>query len=147
MTIILSILLIIIDQVTKYVANIYLRPLGQIPVIKNIFYLSYVQNRGAAFGLMQGGKWLFIIITPIIIAFLIAYYLKNKNKVLKYATILIISGALGNFIDRLFKNYVTDFFDFLVWPVFNFADIFVCVGTGLLMYYVLIIDSKKSAGK
>ena len=131
-------ILIIADQYSKYMAYIYLKPVGSIPVIQNIFALTYVENRGAAFGLFQGARIGFLIVTPLILAAIIYYFVKLPyGKVYGYvrvALILVASGAIGNYIDRLFRGYVIDFLHatFINFPVFNLADIFVVTGTVLL---------------
>lgn len=140
------VLLIGIDQVSKLWAINSLKNIKSIPVIENVFNLTYVENRGAAFGILQNNQWIFVIVAVLASAFGI-YYLHNKkvNTVGKCGILLIISGALGNLIDRVRLGYVVDFFDFtIVWEyVFNIADVFVVVGTILLCIYIMFLDNKK----
>lgn len=135
--IILGVILILIDQITKFLVLFKLKPVGSFFVIKNIFHLTYVENRGAAFGIMQDKKIFFVVISIVVIGFIFYYLIKNKNKLTmksKVSFTLIVSGALGNMIDRLRLSYVVDFFDFIIWPVFNIADICVVLGCLGLVY-------------
>lgn len=136
--------IVVIDQITKYIAKTKLISLNNIDIISGIFSLSYVENRGAAFGIFKNNKLILVVFTSIV-TFLMLYYLfknKNMNKYIKISIILIIGGALGNLIDRIFLGYVVDFlhlyiegiFDF---PVFNFADISIVFGTIILSFNLL----------
>lgn len=138
---IVALLLIAVDQITKYLTVSYLKPIGNIDLIPNIFSLTYVENKGAAFGMMQDARWFFICLTIIILAVLTIYIIRKKpqGKLLRISFALIYSGAIGNLIDRLFSGYVVDmirvhFFDF---PVFNFADCSVVIGTILLCLLII----------
>jgi signal peptidase II len=136
-------ILIIADQATKYVALEHLKPIGSIPVIKDVFSFTFIENRGAAFGLFQGARIGFIIVTPLVLAAMIYYFIKLPHgrvySFVRAALVLVIAGAVGNFVDRLFRGYVIDFLHatFIRFPVFNLADVFVVTGTALLI--VLII--------
>jgi len=132
-----------LDQITKYLASIHLMFNEDIVVIKNILSLTYHENAGAAFGLFQGGRWFFLIFA-IIITGIICYYYKNlpDGKVytcLRFFLILILAGAMGNSVDRLINGYVVDFlqFDFINFPIFNVADMYVVCGTVLMAAAVL----------
>ncbi len=146
---------IIFDQVVKFICLEKLKPLGSIKIIDNFFYLTYVENRGAAFGMLQGARWIFIAIAIIATIFCIYYYNKlPKNKLLplgKLSIIFIASGAIGNMIDRLFRGYVVDMFHFIFWgkefAVFNVADIFVCLGTFLLAIVIIFSEEPKKDKK
>lgn len=136
-----AVFLIAIDQITKYLTVSYLKPLGNIDLIPDIFSLTYVENRGAAFGIMQNARWFFICLTIIVLVALSVYIIKKKpqGKILRISFALIYSGAIGNLIDRLFSGFVVDmlrvhFFDF---PVFNFADCLVVIGTILLCFQII----------
>lgn len=133
---ILILLLILIDQVSKYLVHTNLQTLGGISIIDGIFNLTYVENRGAAFGLMQGGQVFFIIATVLILIVGVYFVKKGRatSKFQEYFIAMIMSGAVGNLIDRIRLGYVIDFLDFeFIWSyVFNFADIMVVVGTILL---------------
>lgn len=136
-------ILIIIDQITKFLAIKNLKPLGSISIIDKVFSLTFVENRGAAFGIFQGKTVILSIITIIIVAGIIYFYLKLPNSkiynLIKFSLVLIISGAIGNLIDRLIRGYVVDFFHatFINFPVFNIADIYVVVGAFLMAIIVI----------
>ncbi|MFV0504016.1 MAG: signal peptidase II [Lachnospirales bacterium] len=144
--------LVVIDQITKYLALNYLQPISTIPLINNIFSLTYVENRGAAFGIFQGSIPIFVVITIVVVIFLIMYYKKldstKPNNYIKFTILLLLSGAFGNFIDRLSRGYVVDMFHFTLidFPVFNMADIYVVIGSFLLIIITLIFseDEKKN---
>lgn len=133
--------LIACDQLTKWFAATSLPLRGEIQLIQGVFELSYVENRGAAFGILQGARWFFIPITITVIAAIIFYFVKlPKNaRLLRLALILICAGAIGNFIDRAFNGYVVDFlyFSLIDFPVFNFADI--CVVVGAVLFGIIMI--------
>lgn len=144
--IILSILLIFADQIIKFLTVKYLAPSGSIVILKNILSLTYVENRGAAFGILQDGRWFFIIVTIVILSVL-TYYLKRhqgRGRLFNFSISLIYAGAIGNFIDRLFKGYVVDMIHatFIDFPVFNFADCLIVVGVILLYVYILFFDKE-----
>lgn len=131
---ILSVVLIVIDQMTKLMAIHGLMNQQPFVILDGIFELHYLENRGAAFGILQGKKAFFIIFTILVLAFIAYIYLKRipdekKFRLLDGICILFFAGALGNFIDRVFRNYVVDFFYFKLidFPIFNVADIYVTV--------------------
>lgn len=137
-------LLIIIDQVSKFLVLKYILPIDTYPLIEGVFHLTYAENIGAAFSILQG-KQVFLIATTIIFtSFLIFYLLKIKTRkdtlLFKISLSLIIGGAIGNLIDRIRLGYVIDFFDFryINFAIFNTADSFVVVGTILLIIIILL---------
>lgn len=136
--IILSIVILAADMVTKYFVQRKMEPYDSIPVIKNIFHITYVQNTGAAFSILKGKIFFFtavsVIITLIIIFIMIKYPIKEK--ILGIAMAMVLGGAVGNLIDRLRYGYVVDFLDFRIWPVFNIADCAIVVGTLILAYLI-----------
>ncbi len=138
MYIILSIVIFAADMVTKYFVHRKMEPYDSIPVIKNIFHITYVQNTGAAFSILKGKIFFFaavsVIITLIIIFIMIKYPIKEK--ILGIAMAMVLGGAVGNLIDRLRYGYVVDFLDFRIWPVFNIADCAIVVGTLILAYLI-----------
>ncbi len=138
---------ILLDQLSKWMVVRYLKEVGQVPIIEGIFHLRYLENRGAAFGLMQDQQVFFIVITVIIVGWIVWFLIKNPqvNRMLMLSLSLIAGGAIGNFIDRLFFGYVVDFLDFQVWPVFNIADIAI-VGGQILLIYFIIKDQPISEG-
>ena len=137
---------IVLDRVVKIAVTTNMEPGDTIPVIDHIFHITYVQNTGAAFSMLQGHPTLLIVFPAIVIGIGIIFVLvmsKAFNRIFLVSVSLICGGGLGNLTDRMAQGYVTDMFDFRIFPVFNVADICVCVGCGLLMLY-LIIDANKS---
>ncbi|WP_317367108.1 signal peptidase II [uncultured Tyzzerella sp.] len=153
--IIYTIIFIIIDQIVKLICLQKLKPVGSIKVIQDFFYLTYVENTGAAFGVLQGARWIFVMIAFIAVVVCIVYYNRLPiNKFLglaRLSLIFIVSGAIGNMIDRLFRGYVVDMFHFIFWgkdfAVFNVADILVCVGTFLLAIVIILSEEPKKDKK
>jgi len=138
-----SVLIIIFDQITKWLVEKYLY-FSQITIINNIFLLTYVQNRGGAWGVFNDIPVLFLVLIPMIIGLLIFFVYRTKDKLEQVSVSMIIGGALGNYIDRLFRGYVVDFIDFRIWPVFNIADIAVVVGVGLVILSLFINCRERS---
>ena len=140
---------ILIDQITKILSTIYLEPVDTVPIIKGVLHLTYVMNKGAAFGMLANHRWVFMIISTIaIIAMTVFLYIgKAPTKLYGISLSMIISGGIGNMIDRTILGYVVDFIDFRIinFAVFNGADSFVCVGAAL-MIFALILDIIKEAG-
>lgn len=141
---------VIFDRLIKKLVVSNMVPWETIPVIEDIFHFTYVQNRGAAFSMWQG-QWIILIGLPLaaIAAGLILMYLKRKtwDKLMLVAVAFICGGGLGNLIDRISLGYVVDLFDFRVFPVFNIADIFICVGCGLMVLDVLIFERKNGGNE
>ncbi len=142
---------IILDQLTKMWALSVLKNGSSIKIIKDFLRFSYVENRGAAFGILQNQIWFFVIITFIMIIFLAYMFFKYKNitNISKFSIVLIAGGAIGNFIDRITRGFVVDFIDvrfgnFYDFPVFNVADSFVVCGTILLIILMLFNKFEKS---
>ncbi len=139
------------DIASKYIAVSLLEPVGEKTVIDGFFYLSYVENRGMAFGMLKGGRWIFVVLTAAILLCVIIFFLKNRKRrispVLTLSLIMICSGAVGNLIDRIRAGYVVDFLRFVFFghsfAVFNFADILVTCGTALLCLYLLFEEKKE----
>lgn len=144
MSILYILAIVVLDQLSKYIAKIKLYSISQIEIIKGFFSLTYVENRGAAFGIFRDKRIILVGFTTIVIAVMICYLIKNKsmNKLLRVSLILIIAGAIGNLIDRVLLGYVVDFFHLYIgnvfdWPVFNVADISIVFGTILLAFNLL----------
>lgn len=138
--ILVPILILALDIFTKYLAKTVFI-LNDITLIKDILYFTYVENRGAAFGIMQNKQWLFIVFTVVIILAMIIYLIKYKpqGKLLKLSLVFIMAGGVGNLIDRIRLGYVVDFIDVRIinYPVFNVADCFVVIGAVLLCGVIL----------
>lgn len=135
------VVLTVIDQVIKFFIERDLRPVEEIPFIDGFLHWEYVQNTGAAFGSFSDNTLLLSIITGIIIfCGIVAIIIKKiNNKFLLVTSVMIISGGLGNLIDRIMRGYVVDFIcvEFIDFPVFNFADILVTCGAFMLIGYLL----------
>ena len=137
--------LVLADQFTKYIAVIHLKDQPAIPIIDNVLELNYLENRGAAFGMLQNQK-IFFVFVAILILIVIGYVLikapeKKKYTILHVLLVMIASGALGNMIDRLRFEYVVDFISFVLinFPIFNVADIYVTVATVALVILLLFV--------
>lgn len=137
------ILLVILDQITKNLAVVYLKDKPAYVIWDGVFELHYLENKGAAFGMLQNQKVLFVLIA-VVILIIIGYFLmklpRNKHyAMLEILLVLIASGAVGNMIDRVQFNYVVDFFYFKLidFPIFNVADIYVSVSCVLLAVLVI----------
>jgi signal peptidase II len=149
----LFLILVAIDQLTKKWAVMTLKDADPIVWIPNVFELHYLENRGAAFGILQGQKIFFVIMTVIVcIVFLILYLRMNTDRYflpMRLTILLLLSGAVGNFIDRVSNNYVVDFFYFKLinFPIFNVADIYVVcaviIFAFLLLFYYKEDDLKE----
>lgn len=136
-------LLVAIDQLTKHIVRSSFALYESKPLIKGVFHLSYIQNTGAAWGLLKGRLVLFVVLT---LAFLIVcgcLYARIKDDkrftALRVCLVFLVSGAIGNMIDRIKLHYVVDFFDFRLinFPVFNVADIYVTVSMLVLIILCL----------
>lgn len=139
---IIFILIFGLDQVTKLIVLKNFALYESKPIIEGIFHLTYVRNIGAAFSILQNQRT-FLIITSSIVMIVIIWFLLSKkypNTMVLYSLILVLAGAMGNLVDRIRFGYVVDFFDFLIWPVFNIADMSIVVGAILLGYYYIFID-------
>ncbi|WP_260471858.1 signal peptidase II [Bacillus sp. HMF5848] len=148
MAYLVALVVILIDQITKWLVTQYMDLYESIAVIPEFFYLTSHRNRGAAWGILQGQMWFFYIITIIVVAFLIYYIsrLKKSERLLRFTLGLMLGGAIGNFIDRLFRKEVVDFFDIYIftydYPIFNIADSALVIGVGLFFIYSLL-EAKK----
>lgn len=138
-----SLILIFIDQLSKIIVTKHLANGQKIIVIPEIFEIFYIENRGAAFGILQGQQKLFFILTIVVLIILFIYLYKiplNKKYMPLYIVmIMIFSGAIGNFIDRLNKGYVVDFLYFkpINFPLFNVADSYITIACFMLLYLLL----------
>ncbi|SFP90983.1 signal peptidase II [Butyrivibrio proteoclasticus] len=137
------ILLVFLDQFTKYLAVIHLEDKPAINIVKGVLELNFLKNSGAAFGLLQNQK-VFFILVAVMILFIIAYVLfrmpdDKKYNIMHILLVLIASGAAGNMIDRVRNDYVVDFIYFVIinFPIFNVADIYVTVATFLFVILFL----------
>ena len=133
---------ILLDQATKLLVSGTMELGESIPLIPGVLHLTYIQNRGAAFGMLADNRWVFLIVSTVTIVAITAYLALTKSRQPLYIVSLsmILSGGIGNMIDRLALGYVVDFIDFRLinFAVFNGADSFVCVGAALLFLAVLL---------
>lgn len=147
LVIILSAVIVIIDQIIKYFVLEFLAPVGSVKVIDNLFSLVYVENRGAAFGIFQNQVWIFALITVLMIAVFVYILVsgKIKGKLFTTSAILIIGGGIGNLIDRIFRGFVVDYLSVSFFPpVCNFADYCITIGAVLFIISMFITSDKKS---
>ena len=136
------------DQLTKRLIAMSFMPGQSLPLIPSLLSLTYVQNTGAAFGLLKGRQWLFIALSVMIVGWM-GWELLTKRPlaaVVVWGSSLIIGGALGNLIDRLRVGHVIDFIDLHVWPVFNVGDSAITIGVGLLILHSLWLNRGRGAG-
>jgi signal peptidase II len=133
-----ALIIVLIDQLAKFLIKTNFQLNQSAPVIKNIFNITYLHNFGAGFGILQHQKWVLIFVALAVIG-VILYSLdriKDNERLLQFIVGFILGGTAGNLIDRIFYNgYVIDFLDFRIWPVFNLADSFVTIGViGMIIY-------------
>ena len=140
---------IILDQLSKWLIVTYL-PEGGVDIIPGVLRFTYVENRGAAFGMLSNHRWVFIVVSTLALAALAFYLFKYKPEgwLARMSMSFIIGGGIGNMIDRSLLAYVIDFIDFCAFPeiwmwVFNVADSFVCVGAAMLMLHLVISTVKE----
>jgi len=134
----LFLILLIIDQYSKFIVDSTLSVGETVPVIDNFFNLTYVQNRGVAFGLFQGKIDIVSILAIVAIGLILFYFCKNFKKISfleRIAYTMIFAGAVGNMLDRIFRAYVVDMLDFRgIWSfIFNFADVWINIGVVLII--------------
>ena len=139
---------VLLDQLTKLLAVKMLQPVDVVPIIEGVIHLNYETNTGMAFSLLSDQRWIFMSVSVVMIAALSVYLYGGlcQNRLYAVAMAMVISGGIGNMIDRVALGYVVDFIDFTLidFAVFNVADSFVCVGAGLLIL-ALVLDIIKEA--
>lgn len=137
------ILAVAFDQLCKYLAVVHLKGKESLQLIPDVFELQYLENRGAAFGIMQNRQLFFIIITCIVMAAILYFYGRipheKKYVLMRTCMILLCAGAIGNLIDRAMNNYVVDFlyFSLIDFPIFNVADCYVVIACFLFAFLIL----------
>lgn len=134
---------LVIDQITKYLVVSHFNLYESIPLIPGVLNLTYIHNRGAAFGIFQNQTLPFVIITLVALALGVWVLYKRyfNHPLMDWAILLILSGGLGNLIDRVFRHgNVVDFLEtaFMQFPVFNIADCAVVIGAGLMILYLIL---------
>jgi len=133
----IAIIVVLVDQITKFLIKINFELNQTLPIIKSIFHLTYIQNTGAGFGILKSQTLILIFISLIVIGIILYYIssIKEKEKLLQILVGFVLGGTIGNLIDRLTYGFVIDFLDFQIWPIFNAADSFVTIGViGLVIY-------------
>lgn len=143
--IIIAILIIAVDQWSKYIVQANMTPGLSIPIIPNVFHITYILNPGAAFGILENQRIFFIAVAAIMLLAAIYFYprIPAKCRMLRFGLSLLAGGASGNVIDRIKTGYVVDFFDFRIWPVFNIADIVIVCGVFLIIVAILRLSYKE----
>lgn len=142
---VLPLAVVILDQFSKYIVVENMALGESIPIIEEVFHLTYILNPGAAFGMFAHNRLFFIAIAVIVIGIIIwarREILASPWEV-KAGCGLFLGGAIGNLIDRARQGLVIDFFDFCIWPVFNIADIAICIGVGLIIWNLLKTELKR----
>ena len=149
-TLVVSAVLVLADQISKTMVRKTMSLYESIPVIPKFFHLTYVTNDGMAFGLnFPFGTYIFLAISIIFTGFIFWYLwtIKDDGIVIRMGIGLILAGAIGNLIDRVFLGFVVDFLDFMIgdfhWYVFNFADSYVTIGMGFVLYDTLVIEKQR----
>lgn len=136
-----SIVIIIIDQITKLLIKNYMQLSESISILGNVLRLTYIKNPGMAFGILIGGKLFYTVFASLACVVILIYLfrLKPENFWARFALASILGGAIGNLIDRLMYSEVVDFIDIRIirWPVFNFADIAITIGMVILIAVVV----------
>ena len=150
MSVILFAAAILLDQITKYLAAVYLKPVRTFPLIGGVLELQYLENRGAAFGMLENRQWVFILFAVIIMAGCLFYSMRlpqeKKYLPLKLCLLFLSSGALGNMLDRIVRGYVIDFIYFRIinFPIFNVADIYVTLSVTVMVILVLFFYKEEN---
>jgi signal peptidase II len=140
----ISLIVILFDQLTKWLVVKYMELGESIPLITDFLYLTSHRNRGAAWGILQGQMWFFYIITIIVIIGIIVFIqrLKDNEKIVGWSLGLMLGGAIGNFIDRVIHKEVVDFINTYIFtydfPIFNVADSALVIGVGLFFIHTLL---------
>ena len=138
---------VVLDQVTKYLTVQNIPLWGKVEVLPGLFSLSYVQNDGAAFSMLEGQQWLFAVVFAVFAGFIIWEFSKKRlpfTTFERFCIVAVFAGGLGNMIDRLRLGYVVDMIstDFMNFPVFNVADIFITCGCILLMLHLIFFNKE-----
>ena len=137
-----------LDQLTKWLAVIYLKGEASFPLWKDVLHFTYAENTGMAFSLFSGEneRWIFMLFSTVAIVGILVYLIfwRPESRWMQVSLAMIVGGGIGNMIDRVLLGYVVDFIDFTLidFAIFNVADSFVCVGAGILIL-CLLLDIKK----
>ena len=142
-------LVVLFDRATKMLAVKHLMPISTYPLIQDVLHLTYVENTGAAFGMLKDHRWVFMvfsILMLVVLAVVVYKYKSDIHTLMMTGISFVIGGGIGNMIDRTVFGYVVDFIDFRIinFAVFNVADTFICIGVGLIILDVVLKKSKIS---
>lgn len=146
----LALLIVVIDQAIKYFVVIYLEPVSSVTAIPHVLDLVYLENTGVAFGMFKDLRWLFVVLTAVIIVVFTIMLFKNAktSKLFSIASLLIVGGGIGNLIDRVFRGFVVDYLQLSFFPpVCNFADYCITVGTIILIIYLMFYSDSSINSK
>ena len=132
----IGILVFILDQLVKHAVLVSMHLGESIPIIKEVFHITFVLNPGAAFGMLEHQRWIFIVVALLVVVLALVFYkhIQRESLITRIGAGLLLGGALGNLLDRIQSGLVVDFLDFRIWPVFNIADIAICVGAAMLIW-------------
>lgn len=132
------------DQLSKFYIQTHMVPGMSIPVVKDVFHITYVLNPGAAFGLFEHQTLFFLIVAVALVVGAIYFYprIPQQYQLLRFGIGLMVGGAIGNVIDRIKTGYVVDFFDFRIWPVFNIADAAIVCGVGCIVFTMIYLHKE-----
>lgn len=147
---IIAVILVAVDQIVKnWAAETLVK--GDIAIIENVLYLKYAENTGVAFSMFSDNRWILVIATSVMLAAVLAFFLSGKlsGKLEVFSLSLLLSGGVGNLIDRISLGYVIDYIDVRIinFAIFNIADICICVGAFLLCVAVYFSDRKEKEEK
>jgi signal peptidase II len=150
MYLIIAAIIVIADQLVKYLISSSMDLNQTIPIIEDVLHLTYIHNSGAAFNLFEGRTGMLIALPLFVTLFILVYVVVKRNKehwLQLLSLSLIAGGGIGNLIDRISQGVVVDYIDFRVFPIFNLADIAVTVGCGLLVIYLILIEDRMEKGR
>ncbi|MDK8253568.1 MAG: signal peptidase II [Dialister micraerophilus] len=136
-TVVVAFFIVIFDQLTKYLIQNFMQYGQTVPVIPDVFHLTYIINCGAAFGILPHKDWFFLSIVFILFCIFVIYRKRIPIKPIYFSIGigLLLGGAFGNAIDRVRISGVVDFLDLRIWPIFNVADVAICIGVMFIVYY------------
>jgi lipoprotein signal peptidase len=142
---ILLIFIIGIDQLSKFYIQSVLALGKSVPVLPDIFHITYILNPGAAFGILEHQRLLFIVVATALLLGVLCFQnrLKKETLRMRLGVALLSGGAIGNLVDRIRLGAVVDFFDFRIWPIFNVADIAIVLGVGLIVWAAFLTTKEE----
>ena len=140
---------LILDMLTKLLVEGGMTVYESIPILRGVLHITHIENRGAAFGMLANHRWVFLVVSTLTILFVLLFLIRTRSRdpLLLTSLAMVLSGGIGNMVDRLALGYVVDMIDFCLidFAVFNVADSFVCVGAALLFLAVLF-EAKENEG-